>query len=91
MDRGDGSSDPVPLLKRLFVDHPRSLGMSWTGHGMGAAKMGIELIGAGLAALAHAVVPGLFTDTASRIVRRVDGHMRQRQQIPLDEDDRHCS
>ena len=56
------------MLGRLFVDHPRSLGLSWFAHGAGALKIGFKLIGAGLAALVHGVVPGLFTDTAGRIV-----------------------
>jgi hypothetical protein len=56
------------MLGRLFVDHPRSLGLSWLAHSAGAAKIGGKLIGAGLAALVHAVIPGLFTDTAGRIV-----------------------
>jgi hypothetical protein len=56
------------MLGRLFVDHPRSLGLSWFEHGAGAVRIGLKLIGAGLAALVHAAVPGLFTDTAGRIV-----------------------
>ena len=56
------------MLGRLFIDHPRSLGLSWAGHGAGAVKIGCKLIGAGLAALVHAAVPGFFTDTAGRIV-----------------------
>ena len=56
------------MLGRLFVDHPRSLGLSWYAHGVGALTIGVRLIGAGLAALIHAAVPGLFTDTAGRIV-----------------------
>ena len=32
-------------LSRLFVEHPRSLGMTWAGHGVGAVKIGAELIG----------------------------------------------
>ena len=56
------------MLGRLFIDHPRSLGLSWAGHGAGAIRIGSRLIGAGLAALVHAVIPGVFTDTAGRIV-----------------------
>lgn len=56
------------MLGRLFVDHPRSLGLSWVAHGAGALKIGCKLIGAGCAALIHGLVPGLFTDTAGRIV-----------------------
>jgi hypothetical protein len=56
------------MLGRLFVDHPRSLGLSWFAHGAGAVKIGVRLIGAGLAALVHAAIPGIFTETAGRIV-----------------------
>ena len=56
------------MLGRLFVDHPRSLGLSWYAHGSGAVKIGLRLIGAGLAAFVHAAIPGIFTDTAGRIV-----------------------
>ena len=56
------------MLGRLFTDHPRSLGLSWTGHAAGALSIGARLIGAGLAAIVHALVPGWFTDTAGRIV-----------------------
>ena len=56
------------MLGRLFIDHPRSLGLSWAEHGAGAVKIGAKLIGAGLAALVHAAIPGLFSQTAGRIV-----------------------
>ena len=56
------------MIGRLFTDHPRALGLSWVGHGLGAMKIGGKLIGAGLAAFVHALIPGLFTDTAGRIV-----------------------
>ena len=55
------------MLGRLFVDHPRALGLSWIAHGAGALKIGLRLIGAGLAALVHAAVPGLFTETYNHI------------------------
>ena len=51
---------------RLFIEHPRSLGMSWAGHGAGAVKIGAELIGAGCACIVHAAVPGWFTQTAGQ-------------------------
>ena len=37
-------------IHKLFVEHPRSLGMTWKEHGIGAVKIGAELIGAGCAA-----------------------------------------
>jgi len=66
-------------LKRLFVDHPRSLGMSWAKHGAGAVWISAELVGAGVACLVHAVVPGWFTQTAGRTVERLHDHMHRRR------------
>ena len=64
------SPDTQGMVQRLFVDHPRSLGMTWAGHCAGAVKIGAELIGAGCAAMVHAAVPGWFTDTAGKTVTR---------------------
>lgn len=67
------------MLGRLFVDHPRSLGMSWLGHGVGAVRIGGEMIGAGAACIVHALIPGLFTQTAGRTVERLHDHMVKRR------------
>ena len=66
-------------VHRLFVEHPSSLGMSWAGHGVGAVKIGAELIGAGCACLVHAAVPGWFTQTAGKAVERMHDHMMRRK------------
>ena len=67
------------IADRLFLAHPRSLGMSWAGHGIGAVKIGAELIGAGCAAIVHAVVPGCFTETAGKTVTRIYDHIQSRK------------
>ena len=67
------------LMSRFLLDHPRSLGMTWAGHGAGALKIGGKLIGAGLACVVHAAVPGLFTQTAGKTVSRIYEHMMQRK------------
>ena len=67
------------LVNRLFLDHPHSLGMSWASHGAGAVKIGVELIGAGCAAIVHAAVPGWFTETAGRTVARIYNHIQARK------------
>ncbi|HET7709128.1 MAG TPA: DUF6356 family protein [Sphingomicrobium sp.] len=64
---------------RLFTQHPQSLGMTWTTHGLGAAKIAGELIGAGCACMIHAIVPGWFTETAGRTVVRLHEHMQRRK------------
>jgi len=65
------------VVDRLFFEHPRSLGMSWARHGGGAVKIGFQLIGAGLAALVHAIVPGWCTDTAGRRVTETYNYIQK--------------
>jgi len=78
-ERQDISGEQPAGLQRLFTDHPRSLGMSYAQHGVGAVKISAELIGAGLAALVHAIVPGWFTETAGRTVTRIYDHIQSRK------------
>ena len=72
---GDGAG----LADRLFREHPRSLGMSWAGHGAGAVAIGVRLVGAGLACLVHAIVPGFFTQTAGKTITGMYEHMMRRK------------
>ena len=67
------------VADRLFLEHPRSLGMTWTGHGIGAVVIGVRLVGAGIACLVHAVVPGVFTQTAGKTITDMYDHMAQRK------------
>jgi hypothetical protein len=53
--------------------------MSWAGHGAGALRIGAELLGAGCAAMVHAIVPGFFTETAGKTVTRIYDHIQQRK------------
>ena len=64
---------------RMFFEHPRSLGMSWAGHGVGAIVIGARLMGAGLACIVHAAVPGFFTQTAGKTVTHMYDHMTKRR------------
>jgi len=67
------------MLGSYFTDHPRSLGMSWASHGVGAIGIGARMIGAGLACILHAAVPALFTETAGRTVDSLHRQMRHRK------------
>lgn len=72
-------AEHMGIAVRLFLDHPRSLGMTWGGHAIGAVRIGAQLLVAGLACLIHALVPGVFTETAGRTVTHMYGHMQQRK------------
>jgi hypothetical protein len=67
------------LTDRMFFEHPRSLGMSWWHHGVGALDIGVRLVGAGMACLVHAVVPGVFTQTAGKTIAGMYEHMMRRK------------
>jgi hypothetical protein len=67
------------MFGRLFTEHPKSLGMSWAGHGIGAAIIGARMVGAGMACIIHAAVPALFTETAGRTVMSLHDHMVKRK------------
>jgi hypothetical protein len=73
------ASDRAGLADRLFLEHPRSLGMSWAGHGAGAVVIGARLVGAGFACLVHAAVPGFFTQTAGKTITGMYDHMMRRK------------
>jgi hypothetical protein len=74
-----GESERGGYVDRMFLEHPRSLGMSWAGHGVGAVKIGAQLVGAGCACLVHAGVPGLFTQTAGKTISGMYDEMMQRK------------
>jgi hypothetical protein len=73
------AKDRAGMADRLFLEHPRSLGMSWWGHGVGALAIGVRLVGAGVACLVHAVVPGVFTQTAGKTITGMYEHMMRRK------------
>jgi hypothetical protein len=67
------------VMGRLFTDHPRSLGMSWAAHGIGAVGIAFRLIGAGVACLIHAVVPAWFTQTAGKTITTMHDEIARRK------------
>lgn len=62
-------------LKRLFTDHPASVGETYGEHLRAAAGFAFTLLRAGLACLLHAVLPFLFVHTGSRAVERLHDRM----------------
>ncbi|MGO4526319.1 DUF6356 family protein [Microvirga sp. 2MCAF35] len=75
-------------LKRLFTDHPDSVGESYLEHMSVALSFAGPLLVAGLAALIHAFLPFLFLTTASRKVKQLHARMVNRHPHPGDTSDR---
>jgi hypothetical protein len=56
------------MFRKLFVDHPASVGESYFEHLVVALGFGLRMIGGGLACIVHALVPGLCKTTGSRAI-----------------------
>lgn len=59
------------MLRRLFIDHPQSVDENYGEHARFALGFAGMLFLAALAALVHAILPGVFEKTASNIVHRL--------------------
>ena len=63
------------MIKRFFIQHPRSVGETYAEHLVMAGGFGASMIGAGLACLIHALIPGLFEKTGSAVIARLHDRM----------------
>ena len=63
---------------RIFLDHPKSVGESYVQHMRFAGWFAGQLLGAGCAALIHAVIPCLFERTASRRIHALHARLSRR-------------
>jgi hypothetical protein len=59
----------------IFSQHPSSVGESWGEHAANAWSFSWQLQLAAIAALIHAVLPFMFTKTASKIVTNLHDRM----------------
>jgi len=66
------------MIDRLFLEHPRSIGMSWAEHGKGAVAIGMKMMLGGLICVIHAIFPGLFKDKASRMICEMYAEIQHR-------------
>ena len=63
------------MFKRLFVDHPASVGESYVEHMGVAASFGAAMFVGSLACFVHAVFPGLCVKTGSGVVTTLHRRM----------------
>lgn len=66
-------------MKKLFTQHPESIGESYGQHFQAAFPCGAKLFFAGLACMVHSILPFLFVNTASDVVKRIHNKMQSRQ------------
>ena len=66
------------MFGRLFLDHPRSVDESYFEHLLFAGGFALRLLGAGLAALVHAMIPCLIEKTASQMITQMHDKIHNR-------------
>jgi hypothetical protein len=64
---------------RIFTDHPHATGESYFEHQRIAISIGLQLLGAGFAALVHGICPFLFVTPAGRRIDRLHDCLLRRR------------
>lgn len=65
------------MIKRLFLDHPASVGESYFEHASFAARFGWTMFVGSLACFVHALVPALCQSTGSNTVLQLHNKLMQ--------------
>ena len=73
------------MFSKMFIDHPKSIGMSYAKHGAGAASIGLKMIGGGILCLIHALIPGLFERTTTNILEQLTETCHRRRAMQQEE------
>ncbi|MEM9844065.1 MAG: DUF6356 family protein [Pseudomonadota bacterium] len=68
------------MISRLFLEHPRSVDESYLEHAVFAGRFSLKLFAAGFCALVHAIIPGAFEKTASRMIAEMYAKTHNRGQ-----------
>jgi hypothetical protein len=64
-------------MRKLFTEHPASVGETYFAHMFSAFGFGARLISAGLACIVHGLFPFCFTRTGSSTVKKLHHEMIQ--------------
>lgn len=71
------------MTKRLFTEHPASVGESYAQHLRHAFAFGVRMMLGGLACMVHGLLPFLFVRTGSAQVRTLHARMVLSRARPL--------
>tara|TARA_Y100000817_G_C16451964_1_gene365416 strand:+ start:158 stop:406 length:249 start_codon:yes stop_codon:yes gene_type:complete len=66
-------------IKKIFTEHPHSIGETYFEHLICAAGYGLKMIFVGFAAIIHSVFPFLFETTASDLAKEITGDVDSRK------------
>jgi hypothetical protein len=62
-------------IKRIFTEHPATVGETYGEHLVSAAGFGTRMLIAGSACMIHALLPCLFQKTGSRAIAELNTRM----------------
>ncbi|MEO1330884.1 MAG: DUF6356 family protein [Pseudomonadota bacterium] len=68
----------MQFWRRTFLDHPQSVDETYLEHLRFAGWFAGRLFAAGAAAAVHALIPSLFPDTASRMIKEMHQRLTRR-------------
>lgn len=63
------------MLRRLFLDHPASVGESYLEHFGVASRFGVRMVVGGVGALIHGLLPFACKTTGSRTIAALHAEM----------------
>ena len=66
------------MIRKVFLDHPRSVDETFLEHFVFALGFAFTLFGAAFAALIHAFIPIAFEKTASKAITRMYNRIHNR-------------
>ena len=66
------------MFTRIFLSHPRSVDENYAQHAVFAGGFALRLLGAGMAALVHAIIPCLFEKTAGQMINEMHSRLHGR-------------
>lgn len=67
------------MFRRLFLDHPASVGENYAEHFGVASRFGVTMIAGGIAALIHGILPFAFKTTGSRTIIRLHREIAEKR------------
>ena len=65
-------------MTNIFTEHPHATGETYVEHQRIATSIGLQLLGAGAAALVHGIFPFLFVSTAGRRIEHLHDLIQRR-------------
>ena len=67
------------MIRRIFLDHPRTVGETYREHFGVAAGFGAKMIWGGMKAVAHAFVPSICKTSGSDTVRSLHAKLVEKR------------